>query len=92
MTIEQRVANLEKMVIALMKNIDNDKFYTMADIDGINNTNGLHEKRLRVNTSDISDNREAIVETYESGLVNADDIADVRTALEEVYEMVNSEE
>lgn len=34
MTIEQRLSNLEKLVNALSKKIDNNKFYQQADIDG----------------------------------------------------------
>ena len=34
MDLETRVANLENLVGALIKRIDNDKFYTSADING----------------------------------------------------------
>ena len=34
MTIEQRLANLENLVNALSKKIDDNKFYQQADIDG----------------------------------------------------------
>lgn len=34
MTIEKRLENLENLVNALMKKIDNNKFYTDADISG----------------------------------------------------------
>ena len=34
MTIEQRLSNLEKLVNALSKKIDDNKFYQQADIDG----------------------------------------------------------
>ncbi len=34
MTIEKRVENLENLVDALSKKIDNNKFYTDADING----------------------------------------------------------
>lgn len=34
MTIEQRLTNLEKLVNALSKKIDDNKFYQQADIDG----------------------------------------------------------
>lgn len=41
-----------------------------------------------VNTSDISDNREGLTETFETTLINADDISALREGLEEVYEMI----
>ena len=34
MTIEQRLTNLENLVNALSKKIDDNKFYQQADIDG----------------------------------------------------------
>lgn len=34
MTIEQRLSNLEKLVNALSKKMDDNKFYQQADIDG----------------------------------------------------------
>lgn len=34
MTLEQRLSNLEKLVNALSKKIDDNKFYQQADIDG----------------------------------------------------------
>ena len=34
MTIEQRLSNLENLVDALSKKIDDNKFYQQADIDG----------------------------------------------------------
>ena len=35
MRIETRVSNLEKLVNNLIKNMNNDKFYTNADINGV---------------------------------------------------------
>lgn len=45
-------------------------------------------EQTNVNTSDISDNREGLTETFETTLVNADDISTLREGLEEVYEML----
>lgn len=41
-----------------------------------------------VNASDISDNREGLMETFETSMVNTDDISSLREGLEEVYEML----
>lgn len=43
------------------------------------------------NTSDIADNREGIMETFEATEFNASDLADLRAAIEEVYEMISEE-
>ena len=43
------------------------------------------------NTSDIADNREGIMETFEATESNASDLADLRAAIEEVYEMISEE-
>lgn len=44
-----------------------------------------------VNKSDISDNRDGLMETFETGMTNSDDIATLRNGLMEVYEMITSE-
>ena len=41
-----------------------------------------------INSSDIADNREGIMETFETGMTNTDDISTVRDGLIEVYEML----
>lgn len=41
-----------------------------------------------VNKSDISDNRDGLMETFETGMTNSDDIATLRDGLMEVYEML----
>lgn len=45
-------------------------------------------KTTEVNASDISDNRDGLMETFEASMLNTDDIADLRAGLEEVYEML----
>lgn len=35
MDLEKRITNLENLVYALIKRIDNDKFYSSADVDGV---------------------------------------------------------
>ena len=92
MDIETRLDNLEKIVNALIKRIDNDKYYSDADVNGIRQIDGEQTENITENASDIADNRQGIEETFESTLSNADDIADVRTAIEEVYEMISEEE
>lgn len=49
MTIEKRLSNLENLVNALAKKIDNNKFYTDADVNG--NRKGVSE-----NTSCVAEN------------------------------------
>ena len=44
-----------------------------------------------IHSSDIADNREGIMETFESTLTNADDAAINRQAIEELYEMLTTE-
>ena len=44
-----------------------------------------------VNKSDISDNRNGLMETFETGMTNSDDIATLRNGLMEVYEMITAE-
>lgn len=41
-----------------------------------------------IHSSDIADNREGIMETFETGMTNTDDISTVRDGLMEVYEML----
>lgn len=44
-----------------------------------------------VNKSDISDNRDGLMETFETTLTNTDDVAINRQAIEELYEMLTAE-
>lgn len=43
------------------------------------------------NTSDIADNREGIMETFEATESNSTDLADLRAAVMEIYEMIPTE-
>ena len=45
-------------------------------------------KTDQINASDISDNREGIMETFEETESNSTDIADLREAIMELYEMM----
>ena len=47
--------------------------------------------QITENTSDIADNREGIMETFEATEGNASELADLRAAIEEVYEMISEE-
>ena len=45
-------------------------------------------KQSEANTSDISDNREGLIETFETSITNSTDISDLRKAIEEIYEAI----
>lgn len=65
MTIEERLTNLENLVYALIKRVDNDKFYNEADKSGIRQTESQHLEMINDNSNDVSDVRTAIEEVYE---------------------------
>ena len=46
-----------------------------------NNSIGDNAREIDVNSSDISDNRQGLTETFESTLTNADDVAINRQAI-----------
>ena len=50
-----------------------------------------NENNIKINTSDISNNREGLTETFEATLNNTDDVAINRQAIEELYEMITAE-
>ena len=56
-----------------------------------NNGIGDNAKEIDVNSSDISDNRQGLTETFEATLNNTDDVAINRQAIEELYEMITAE-
>ena len=56
-----------------------------------NNSIGDNARKIDANSSDISDNRQGLTETFESTLTNADDVAINRQAIEELYEMLTTE-
>lgn len=46
-TIEKRLTNLENLVHAIIRKIDNDKFYQNADISGVRHGQGEIESKLQ---------------------------------------------
>lgn len=55
MNIEDRVERLENLVNALIKRIDNDRFYDDADKKGFKQTEGAHGKTIGENDTAICD-------------------------------------
>lgn len=88
--IETRLINLENAFIQSQKNI-------VTTVEKADKTVGLeqsilvNEENIKINTSDISDNREGLTETFEATLTNTDDAAINRQAIEELYEMLTAE-
>jgi len=57
--------DLRNLVLALIKRIDNDKYYDSADKNGIRHTEGQHGEAIDTNASDVAVSRGAIEELYE---------------------------
>ena len=53
MDLEKRVANLENLVSALIKRIDNDRYYANADTNALRQTDGTQADGIEKNTADI---------------------------------------
>ena len=53
MTVDERLANLENLVGALIKRIDNDKFYANADTSALRQTDGTQAEGIEKNMADI---------------------------------------
>lgn len=88
--IETRLINLENAFIQSQKNI----VTTVEKADktvSLEQSISVNEENIKINTSDISDNRQGLTETFESTLTNADDVAINRQAIEELYEMITAE-
>ena len=88
--IETRLINLENAFIQSQKNIVTtvekaDKTVSLEQCTSVN------ENNIKINTSDISDNRQGLTETFEATLNNTDDVAINRQAIEELYEMLTTE-
>lgn len=47
--------------------------------------------KINTNSSDISDNRQGLTETFEATLTNTDDVAINRQAIEELFELITAE-
>ena len=88
--IETRRINLENAFIQGQNNI-------VTTVEKADKTVGLeqsilvNEENIKINTSDISDNREGLTETFEATLTNTDDAAINRQAIEELFEMIRAE-
>ena len=88
--IETRLINLENAFIQSQKNI----VTTVEKADktvSLEQSTSVNENNIVTNTSDISDNRQGLTETFESTLTNADDVAINRQAIEELFEMITAE-
>ena len=88
--LEIRLINLENAFIQSQKNI----VTTVEKADktvGLEQRTSVNENNIKINTSDISDNREGLTETFESTLTNTDDVAINRQAIEELYELITAE-
>lgn len=51
--INTRITNLENLVGALIKRIDNDKYYNDADKNGLRQTDSNQAEGIEKNTADI---------------------------------------
>ena len=88
--LEIRLINLENAFMQSQKNI-------VTTVEKADKTVSLeqsilvNEENIKINTSDISDNREGLTETFESTLTNTDDVAINRQAIEELFELITAE-
>lgn len=57
-----------------------------------NNGIGDNAKSIATNTTDISDARGGLIETFDATLINAQDVADCRNAIIELYNMIGGTE
>ena len=91
MDLETRLINLENLVHAFIKSQSRTDDYKTADIKGCRQTEANNSEDIKINASDISDNREGLTETFEATLTNTDDVAINRQAIEELFEMITAE-
>ena len=85
--LETRLINLENAFIQSQQNMT-------PVIDEVDTTSSKVETQgqtIKTNSSDISDNRQGLTETFEATLNNTDDVAINRQAIEELYEMITAE-
>ena len=88
MDIEKRLTNLENLVYSFIKNQSRIDDYKYADIAGCRSTEATQRENIEANASDIADNRDGIMETFESTLNNETELEDCRNAIIELYEMM----
>lgn len=82
MDIETRVTNLENLVGSLVKMMNNQKFYTDADIAGCRQTEGNLGVKNEEQDGGIDENDSAICDVAELSDENS-------SALEELAEMID---
>lgn len=58
------------------------------DYEAVNGAITKTQESVNTNTTDISDNRDGLMETFEANITNSDDITTLRDGLMEVYEML----
>ena len=91
MDLETRLTNLENLLHSFIKSQSRTDDYKTADINGCRHTDSEQQKSIDTNISDISDNMQALTETFVSTLTIADDVTINRQAIEEFYEMLTTE-
>lgn len=77
MTIEKRLENLENLVNALMKKIDNNKFYTDADISG-------NRQNINNNTEGVTENSDGVFDIASLADENSQAIMDLAEMVAEM--------
>ena len=88
--IETRLLNLEKAFLQSQQN--NVKVTENADkAPVLEDEVNKQSEDIKINASDISDNRQGLTETFEATLNNTDDVAINSQAIEELYEMITAE-
>lgn len=88
MDIKERLINLENLVFSFIKNQSRSDNYKDADIAGCRATESNQSKDIETNASDISNNRDGIMETFEATLTQESELEDCRAAIMEIYEMM----
>lgn len=90
MDIETRVTNLENMLASIMKNMNNQKFYTDADIAGCRHTEGELGIKNDEQDGGISDNDLAICDVAELSDENSGVIEEIAEIADDLLARVEA--
>ena len=88
MDIETKLTNLENLVNALSKKIDNIKFYQDADNAGMRQTEGNQSVQIDANTTGVKDNSDGIFDIAEAVGEESDSLYELAEMVAELEERV----
>lgn len=91
--MEEQLKKIKNLLYTFIDSQNKINEYNTADIEGCKNVDIGQQEEIYKNELSISDNSDAILETYENNIEMEESISNLENAILEVYELlIESEE